>query len=293
MDTVPQHAAPIALDPAARSALGGRPRRLIQSVARALDILETFSRGRGEMKLNEIAAATGLNISTCHHLLTTLVERGYVGQDPRQRTYYLGSRVIELSSARVRQLDLVQVAMPELHRLNAATGETVQLAVMLGHDLVVLAKTDSPHAVRVDSGSVGTSNAAHATAIGKAILAWLPEPEIARIVARKGLPRFTAGTITALPDLIEHLRLVRRHGFALDNEEFQPGVISIGCAIRDHAGAVIGALSCSLPAMRAEQQHLDFVTGRVRDSARLLSETFGNVHQAVVEQDGTQDPVAE
>lgn len=257
--------------PAAKS------RRRIQSVDRALDILEVFTRAKGEMKLGEVAAAAGLNVSTCHHLLTTLLERGYVGQSPRGRTYYLGGRIIELAASRVRQMDLVEIATPELKRLNAETGETVHLAVMLGHDLVTLAKIDSPHAVRVDSGSIGKSNAAHATATGKAILAWLPEPEIARIVAEKGLTRFTPRTIVELPELIEHLRLVRRNGYAVDEEEFQPGVICIGSAIRDHSGAVIGSICCSLPVMRAQPEHLESVKDKVRASARLLSERMGEV----------------
>lgn len=253
-----------------------KARRRIQSVTRALDILEVFTHAKGELRLNEVASAARLNISTCHHLLTTLLERGYVGQNPRQRTYYLGSKIIELSSVRVRQMDLVEIAAAELHRLNAETGETVHLAVMLGHDLVTLTKIDSPHAVRVDS-SAGKSNAAHATATGKAILAWLPETEIGRIIAQKGLTRFTSNTIVTLPELIEHLRLVRRNGYALDMEEFQPGVVCVGGAIRDHAGAVMGSISCSLPLMRAEPQHMDLVKDRVRDCARALSERLGNV----------------
>ncbi len=270
-----------------------KSRRLIQSVDRALDIMEVFSRAKGELRLNEVAAAAKLNISTCHHLLTTLMERGYVGQNPRQRTYYLGSKIIELSSARVRQMDLVEIATPELHRLNAETGETVHLAVMLGHDLTTLTKLDSPHAVRVDSASVGKSNAAHATATGKAILAWLPETELARIVAQKGMTRFTDNTIVALPDLIEHLRLVRRNGYAIDNEEFQPGVICVGAAIRDHAGAVMGSICCSLPAMRASANHLDLIKDRVCTCARVISERLGNVPPAAPESgEGGQRPAA-
>lgn len=274
-NTLQEDPAAVALKPAPPSA--AKARRVIQSVDRALDIMEVFSRAKGEMRLNEVAAAANLNISTCHHLLTTLMERGYVGQNPRQRTYYLGNKIIELSSARVRQMDLVEIATPDLQRLNTETGETVHLAVMLGHDLTTLTKLDSPHAVRVDSGSVGKSDAAHATATGKAILAWLPENEINRIALAKGLKRFTAYTITDLPELIEHLRLVRRNGYAVDTEEFQPGVICIGAAIRDHAGAVMGSISCSLPVMRAEHDHLERTKQRVRDCARRLSERLGNV----------------
>lgn len=88
--------------------------RLIQSVDRALVLLEALSQARNGISLQDLSATTGLNVSTCHHLLTTLAQRGYVGQDPRTREYSLGNKVIELSEARVRQIDIVRLAMPAL-----------------------------------------------------------------------------------------------------------------------------------------------------------------------------------
>ena len=107
-------------------------RRTIQSVERALDILEVLATGADEMRLNEIARATHLNISTCHHLISTLLDRGYVGQNPRGRTYFLGTKTLELSRARAAMIDLVQAAMPTLRALNQDTGETVHLDVLRG-----------------------------------------------------------------------------------------------------------------------------------------------------------------
>jgi IclR family transcriptional regulator, acetate operon repressor len=250
-------------------------RRTIQSVDRALDVLEVLGRARSELSLSEIAAQAGLNLATCHHLLSTLAKRGYVGQNPRGRNYFLGTRILELSSSRVRQFNLVDTVMPALRQLNQETRESVHLAVMQGHDLVTLAKLDSFHPIRVGTDAVGKANAAHATATGKAILAWLPETEIARVVAEKGLTRFTEHTITDLAELIENLRLVRRNGFAIDREEFQPGVTCVGTAIRDHLGAVIGSISCSMPEMRTTDEQLEKVTSAVRHCATALSEKLG------------------
>ena len=103
-------------------------------------------------------------------------------------------------------------AEPHVERINVSTGETVHLAVLQGDNVVTLLKREARHAVRVDTGPVGQSDAAHATATGKAMLAWLPEDEIRRILALKGMTRFTANTITDLTALIEELRLVRRNG---------------------------------------------------------------------------------
>lgn len=256
-----------------------KERRTIQSVERALDLLDVLAQAGGELPLNEIARQTGLNVSTCHHLLSTLAHRGYVGQNPRGRSYFLGTRILELSSIRLRQFNLVDVAMPELRRLNAETQESVHLAVMQGHDLTTLAKLDSPRPVRVGTDGISKSDAAHATATGKAILAWLPEQEIARILAAKGLKRFTDKTICDADALMEDLRHVRRNGYAVDREEFQPGVVCIGAAIRDHLGAVIGAISCSMPEQRAHDDSFEAVKAALRHSALDLSERLGSPKQ--------------
>ncbi len=260
--------------------------RTIQSVDRALDLLEVLSASGAELGLGEIASRSGLNSSTCHHLLSTLVARGYIGRNPRRRTYFLGTKILEISSHRVRQFNLIEVAMPELRRLNQLTRETVHLAVMQGHDLTTLAKLDSTHPIRVAADCSGKANAAHATATGKAILAWLPETEIARVIAEKGLRAFTDRTITNIADLMEGLRHVRRNGYAMDHEEFQPGVICIGAAIRDHSGAVIGSIGCSMPQMRANDDLLDKTKQAVLECAGILSERLGSPKEILAQQPG-------
>ena len=261
--------------------------RTIQSVDRALDVLEVLSTCGTELALGEIASRSGLNSSTCHHLLSTLAARGYVGQNPRGRTYFLGTKILELSSSRVRQFNLIDVAMPELRRLNQLTRETVHLAVMQGHELTMLAILESPHPIRVSTDGAGKANAAHATATGKAILAWLPEMEIARVIAEKGLTSFTDKTITNIADLMEDLRHVRRNGYSVDSEEFQPGVVCVGSAIRDHLGAVIGSIGCSMPEMRAGDDVLDKTKHAVHECAKTLSELLGSPKDSLR---GQQDP---
>lgn len=249
--------------------------RTIQSVERAFDLIDIMAEAGHELHLHEIADRAGLNNSTCHHLLATLVKRGYACRSPRNRTYSLGSRVTELSNARLKQISLVDIAMPFLKEFNRTTREAVHLTMMQGHSLVTLAKLDSPMAIRVGTDNIVIAGAAHATACGKAILAWLPEAEMARIIAENGLQRFTESTIVLLADLIEDLRLTRRRGYALDNEEFQAGVVCFGAAIRDLAGGVIGSVSCSMPAMRAEGRHREDAKAAVQRCATEISEKFG------------------
>lgn len=248
-------------------------RQNIQSVDRALQLLETIAELGGECTLTELSNRTRLNISTCHHLLATLAQRGFVTKG-RGRSYALGGRILMLSHACL-QVDLPRRAEPLVDRINRATGETVHLAVRQGDQIVTLLKREARHAVRVDTGGLGNSDAPHATASGKAMLAWLPEDEIRRILSACGMTAFTTNTITDVAVLIEALRLVRRNGFAMDREEFQPGVICVGAAIRDHAGAVVGAISASTPGMRATDAHLALMRDEVMAAARALSAELG------------------
>jgi IclR family transcriptional regulator, acetate operon repressor len=247
----------------------------IQSVARALSLLDALARAGGESTLSVLAAEAGLNISTCHHLMATMMRRGYVAQGAGKRAYRIGTQVLRLSQVCLRQVDLPQRAEAQLDRINVTTGETVHLAVILGDAIVTVAKRDSRHAVRVDTGPLGATEAAHATACGKAILAWLTEDTIRRIVAGRKIPGFTQNTITRMDALLEELRLVRRNGYATDREEYQPGVICIGAPIRDYTGAVVGSLSASAPLMRATDQHLDVIRQEIVSATTMLSRELG------------------
>jgi len=248
-------------------------RHSIQSVDRAVTLLEAIAEAGGECSLTELSHRTRLNISTCHHLLSTLVQRGYVAKVPVRRSYALGARIHYLCNASL-QVDLPSRAAPFIEQINERTGETVHLAVLQGGAMMKIAKRESRHPVRVDTGTLGKSDAPHATASGKAMLAWLPEDDMRRVLS-DGLPRFTQKTITEWPALIEALRHVRRNGYAMDDEEYQPGVICVGAPIRDHNGAVVGAISASTPAMRANDGHLSLMREQVVSAVRALSSELG------------------
>ena len=269
--TASRRAAPLISAPAIETPRAER--HSIQSVDRAMRLLEAIAEAGGECSLTELSQRTQLNISTCHHLLSTLVNRGYVAKVPVRRTYALGARILFLSNACLT-VDLPARAAPLLAQINEKTGETVHLAVLQGDAMMKVAKRESRHPVRVDTGTLGRTDAPHATATGKAMLAWLPEDDMRRVLAH-GLARFTPKTITEWPDLLEALRHVRRNGYAMDDEEYQPGVICVGAAIRDHNGAVVGAISASTPTMRASDAHLTLVREEVISAVRALSAEMG------------------
>lgn len=255
-------------------------RHNIQSVDRALFLLETIAEAGGEATLTDLSHRTGLNISTCHHLLATLIQRGFAAKVTGRRLYALGPRIVYLSHACL-QVDLPRRAQPYLEAINRATGETVHLATLQGDSIVMLAVREARHAVRVDTGRIGRMDAPHATSIGKAILAWLPEDEMRRILAR-GMKRCTENTITDFSAFVEALRQVRRNGYAMDHEEHLPGVICVGAAIRDQAGTVIGSISASTPTMRATEDHIALMREEITNAARGLSAEFGAPAQHTV-----------
>lgn len=251
---------------------GEKPVRVIQSVDRALSLLELLAAQNGPIALGEIAQAVGLNTSTCHHLISTLVARGFVLHAGRSRGYMLSSKLMELSELSGREFDLAEFVAPDLRALNEKLLESVQMAVLRGSSLVTQVRFGSHMPTHVEPDEIKKMRASHAAATGKAILAWLPETEIARVVAENGLTAFTENTITSLSGLIEELRLVRRTGFSVDDEELENDVVCFGAALRDGSGAVVGSISVSIPKVRATPEHRDYMARSVKQCARALSD---------------------
>ncbi len=263
---------PIVLGDAGRRRLGGGRSRGaghgIQSVDRAVTLLETIAEAGGEATLTAIAVSAGLNISTCHHLLSTLVNRGYIAKVPGRRSYALGPAILTLSAACLRGIDLPHRAEPFVTRLSEATGEAVHLVTLQGETMVTLTRREARER---GPGTMSRPDGAHAKASGKAILAWLPEHEARRVTAAQGMVKFTPNTITEWPTLNEEFRLIRRNSYAVDREEYQAGFICFGAAVRDYQGAVIASISASTPLVRATEDHLNMVREAVIEAARALS----------------------
>jgi len=166
--------------------------------------------------LPQLVAATGMPKSSVHRYLEVLVQESFVERDGAGGTYRLGANFVTLGSNEAQLLALR--ARPFLERLRDRFDETVNFGILSGDNVVYLDIVESPRAVRL-AARVGDRDMVHATALGKAIAAGLPEDEIRLLLQRSGLPRRTANTITRIPDFIRHLELVRRNGFALDDQE--------------------------------------------------------------------------
>lgn len=249
----------------------------IQSVVRALAIVEALAQARRPMALSELCSQTELKPSTAHHLLGTLVARGWVRHDLRTRHYALGGRLGELSLLiPVAGDELMAAARPAVLHLAEQSGEAVHLATMRGFELVTLMKVEWTQAVRVDTGAVGKSQAAHATATGKAVIATWPASQLDELLARHPLRRFTGRTLTDPQRLRSHLRRVQRTGFADDLEEFQPGVRCIGAPVLGADGQARAAVSCSMPTMRADRRNTASVRLLLQACVDTISKQLGH-----------------
>ena len=268
------------------------PRRDIQSVDRALSILEAIAETGREVALSDLANRLGLNVSTCHHIVSTLVARGYVVKGARRGSYCLGPQLLVLTGQVNWQDDLPRRAEPAMDQLNQETGEAVHFAVLRDGEMVTLVKRDALHALRVDTTAAGKAVACHATATGKALLAWMPKRDVQTSLKRHGMQRFTKHTITRPTALLKELAEIRRTGIAMDWEEFQPHVVCVGAAIHDHTGAVVGAISVSTPTPRVDDTHVARVREAVAQTARHLSTGAPSVPEERTDLKGRKDLTA-
>lgn len=245
-------------------------RRSVQSVDRALDLLEALVAAEGEVSITALAARTKLHVSTVHRLLATLLRRGYVRQNPDTSRYYAGAKLAAFGDGRGRFNELRQAARPLLRSLVDLTRETANLSVLDDTVAVYIETAASPQVVRLFT-LVGNRVPLHATGAGKALLAALPVPRREAILDRSVLEPHTPRTIVDRAALAKVLDAARANGYALDDEEFDEGVRCIAVPVGP-VGAPIAALSISGPANRLTKQRcLDFAP-QLRRCAQELAE---------------------
>jgi DNA-binding IclR family transcriptional regulator len=220
-------------------------------VERALVLLKTFLGSEAEFSVTEIGRRINLDPSTTFRMLVTLEEHGFVRQDPTRGKYRLGVSCLELGSQFLKFNDIRKSAVDAMQKLRDQFGETVHLGILDSHEIVYLEKMPGLRAIGLMSSRVGGRAPAHATAIGKVLLAYLPEGELSARTSRWKLTRCTANTITDWKDLEKETAWVREQGYALDNQEFEIGVQCVAVPIFSHKG-IAGALSISAPAERMQ-----------------------------------------
>jgi IclR family transcriptional regulator, acetate operon repressor len=238
----------------------------VQSVQRALDLVEIVAAAGGQLAIGEIAASSDIPLPTIHRLLRTLVERGYMRQLPNRR-YALGHRLVPLGIAAAATVGAGADAV--LSGLVDQLGETANLAVLSGDHAEYVAQVPSRHSMRMFT-EVGRRVELHCTGVGKALLAQLDADHVRAIVRRVGLSAYTPHTLTDEPALLASLEAIREQGYAVDEEEQELGVRCIAMPV------VIGstswmAVSVSGPLSRMTDDVVDRAVPLLREAAAALA----------------------
>lgn len=220
------------------------PRQRVQSVERALAVLRLLADEGAPLRLSDVQRKTGLQKTIAFRLLKTLEASGFVEQEPETGRFHIGVATFEVAQAFPRGGSLIRLGRPYLRRLVEGSPHTTYLATLDGFEIVYLASVEGTGPLRVHV-SPGRRNPAYATAVGKALLAELPDDTIRELARTFGFRSLTPATITSLTRLLKHLREVRKQGYALNSEEAHPGIGAIAATIQDGAGKTVAGISLS------------------------------------------------
>ncbi|MDU4959154.1 MAG: IclR family transcriptional regulator [Sporomusaceae bacterium] len=248
----------------------------VQSLQRALDLLEAIAGQSRPVPLREAAAATGLPKSTAYRLLGNLEHRGYVRCN-QDGSYQLGLKFLVLSQQADQRFELKQLVRPFMLRLSELTRETIHLGMLQQGRVIYVDTIDSPQPIRLVA-CFGPSNPVHCTALGKALLMHTPDAEIGAMLAAAGMERRTAYSLVSRGDFLADMERVRQRGYALDDMESALECRCVGAPIYDHDGNVAAALSVSGPASRFSLRLIETeVAGQLLDVTGQISRFLGTI----------------
>ncbi len=221
----------------------------IQVLERTMKLLDVLASHSDPVALKDLAAATGLHTSTTHRILNDLVVGRYVNRVD-SGMYQLGMRLLELGSLVKRRLNVREVALEPMRELHRVTGQTVNLSLQQGDEIVYIERAWSERSGMQVVRAIGGHAPLHLTSTGKLFLSVAEPRQVRAYATRTGLAGTTRNSITDIERLERELALVRRHGYARDNEELELGVRCIAAGIHDDTGKLQAGLSLSAPADR-------------------------------------------
>jgi DNA-binding IclR family transcriptional regulator len=266
----------------------GKRTYTITSLQRGLRLLGLFAAEEKGLSATDVARLSGLPVSTVHRFLVNLESAGFLSCDSTG-LYQLGIACVSLGHAVRGQLDVRRASLPQLQELNHRTRETVHLTVRHGLSAVYVEKLDSPEPLRIHS-RIGATVPLYCTAVGKVMLAYLPEAEREKTLDELELKRFTENTVNNLQELQAELHRTRKKGYACDLEEHESHIRCIAAPIWDHAGMVNASLSVTGPAVRMSTARLRQIAPLIRDAGLKISEQLG--YQAPKKMPSTSVPLS-
>lgn len=245
----------------------------VRAIERSIDILSCFDDEAPEKTIAEIASAVGLPRPTALRLLATLAGGGYVERTADGQRYRLGPHLMTLGMRVVSHLEVRRKAYPLMVALEERFEETCDLGIFSADEVLYLEIVPSRHALRL-AGSPGIRSPAYCTASGKVFLAHLPPERLAQILSRP-LQRYTEQTITSPERLMQELREVRVRGYAVDDQELNPGVRAVAAPVRDQTGNVVAALGMPGPVERMTPERIPEIGRALVEAGEAISARLG------------------
>jgi DNA-binding IclR family transcriptional regulator len=253
----------------------------LQVMDRALAILDVLGAASTDSSLPELCIALNLHKSTLHRLMMVLESHRLVDRNPDTGRYRLGLKLFELGSKAIASLDLRELALPHLTRVQHETQETVNFAVIDKGEVLYLAKIEPQRNLRI-AAHVGHRFPAYCTALGKAMMAELPDAEVDAIIAGCEMKVRTPNTITSPVILKEELRMIHSRGYSIDDEENDEGARCVGVAVRNQRGAPVAAMSVSGPASRVTKSKVPEIAEILICAAQAFSRELGSNSESLV-----------
>jgi IclR family transcriptional regulator, pca regulon regulatory protein len=255
--------------------IGGDERYRVGGLVRGLEVLRCFDREHPTLSLGEVARLLNWRRTEPFRFLHTLEWLGYLRRDPLTKRYQLTPKVLEIGFAALANLQLPELAQPFLERLRDRTNGSAHVGILDDAEVVYVARAASRQ-ILGSTVSVGSRLPAHATAMGKTLLASMSDAAIREWLARNELVRFTHNTLAETRAFLEELAEIRARGYALSNQEFESGIRSAAAPITGAGGATLAAVNVSAPAaMLTDQALRDLVVPAVCETAAELSRAYG------------------
>jgi IclR family acetate operon transcriptional repressor len=248
----------------------------VQSVDRALLLIETLAEDDEGYRLTDLAVRTGLSPSTVHRLLTTLEKRRFVQFDRGDAMWHVGAKSFSVGSTFVRRRNFVTQALPYLRKLRDQTRETANLAVVDDGAMVVLTRVESREIMRSVT-KVGGRVPMVASGLGKALLSTYSERDVFSIIQREGMPRLTSKSIVRAGELCKSLQDIRQQGYSVDDEEALIGLRCVSAVVYDDCSEPLAAISVSGKASRVPNDRLPILGKLVQEVAAELTKALGGV----------------
>ncbi len=250
----------------------------MKGLDRSLALLDVLSQENG-LSLSEVAARADIAASTAHRILTTLEAHKFVRQDEDSELWSIGLKAFQIGSAFLRGRKVVDAGRPAMRDLLRRSGETVNLAIKDDTAIVYISQMESPSSIRAVHRP-GSRSPVHSSAVGKMLLAGLPDEEVRAFLAQTGMERFTATTITGADNFLTELAQARKRGWSLDNEERIDGMRCIASAIYNEHGEAIAGLSISGPVNRLTAARIEELGPLVADAGHDVTLAIGGTSPA-------------